>query len=83
MTLENIAQNAVVLDERGFVFLDGGGRPYRVCIWGDKPWLFYWHKSNRWVSYREVSQYDILSYPRNLRQDQQDLYNALSEANSK
>jgi len=29
------------LDEKGFVFLDVAGKPYRCCMWGGNPWLFY------------------------------------------
>lgn len=63
-----------LLDEKGFVFLDELGRPFRCAIWGGEPWLFYWHKTRRWVSLRRVNQMEIWSFPHNLTQEQQDLY---------
>lgn len=47
------------LDEKGFVFLDGASRPYHVRMWGDDPWLFYWHADNKWVSQRIVTQAEV------------------------
>jgi hypothetical protein len=44
------------LDEKGFVFLDGFFTPYYVRLCEGEPWLFYWHKSSRWVSLRKVDQ---------------------------
>jgi len=76
---ESIAQKREdikkALDERGFVFLDGNGRPFKCAMWGGKPWLFYWHQDNHWVSLRETSQEEIFRMPMNLSQEQQDLYN--------
>jgi hypothetical protein len=63
------------LDEKGFIFLDDSSRPFKCCMWGGKPWLFYWHPDNIWVSLRQLSQTEIWSLPHNLTQEQQDLYN--------
>ena len=68
MTLE-------LLDEKGFVFLDEAGKPFRCCMRGDTPWLFYWHPDNQWVSLRKVNQTEIWSFPRNLTEEQQQYYN--------
>lgn len=59
------------LDEKGFVFLDKVNRPYLCRLWNNKPWIFYWHPDNHWVSLREVTQSEIFSFPRNLTDEQQ------------
>ncbi|QMW06336.1 hypothetical protein [Spirosoma foliorum] len=48
-----------LLDEKGFVFLDGGNRPYWIRLWDGEPWLFYWHADNSWVSLRKTNQNEI------------------------
>lgn len=68
------------LDEIGFVFLDGNQRPFKVCMWGDAPWLFYWHAEGHWTSLRQVTQMDIWTFPRNLTGEQQELYNDKHDA---
>lgn len=67
------------LDEKGFIFLDGRGRPYLCALWGENPWLFYWHPDNHWVSLRQVSQSEIWSMPHNLTADEQDVYHRLHD----
>jgi hypothetical protein len=67
------------LDEKGFVFLDGGGRPYLCRIWNDEPWLFYWHPENHWVSLRKVTQTDIWNFPHNLTEKEQAIYHKLHD----
>lgn len=71
------------LDEKGFVFLDDNRKPFRCCMQGDQPWLFYWHPSNRWVSLRKTTQSEILMFPHNLTEEEQELYNSIDEDNSK
>ena len=66
-------------DENGFVFLDGRCRPYRCAMWGEHPWLFYWHPDNHWVSLRQVDQSEIFNMPNNLTQEEQDIYNRLHD----
>ena len=68
-----------ILDDKGFVFLDDRGCPYRCCMWGDQPWLFYWHPEKHWVSLRPVTQGEIWQMPRNLSQEEQDVYNDLHD----
>ena len=67
------------LDEKGFVFLDDAGRPYRCCVYAGNPWLFYWHPDEQWVSLRQVNQSEIFQMPRNLSQSEQDAYNSRAE----
>lgn len=62
------------LDEKGFVFLDSKGDPYYCRMWGESPWLFYWHPDNHWVSLREVTQMEIWHMPVPLSSDEADLY---------
>jgi hypothetical protein len=74
-----VAMELEPLDEKGFVFLDGQRRPYLVRMWGDKPWLFYWHPDNHWVSYRQITQVEIWQFPRNLSQEKQDVYHKINQ----
>lgn len=63
------------IDEKGFVFIDDNGNPYRCAMLGGQPWLFYWHNNHKsWVTLREVSQSEIQNFPRNLSQEQQNMY---------
>lgn len=62
------------LDGKGFVFLDAYNRPYRCCMYLGKPWLMYWHPDNMWVTLREITQAEVWSFPRNLSQEQQEVY---------
>jgi hypothetical protein len=62
------------LDETGFVFLDDNQRPYKCAMWGKAAWLFYWHPEGHWTSARRVTQMDIWTMPRNLSDEQQQLY---------
>ena len=64
------------LNEKGFVFLDSVNRPYLCRIWGEenKPWLFWWHPDKYWVSHREVTQEEVWNFPRNLSEEEQNLY---------
>ena len=52
-------QGLLRLDEKGFVFIDGTGRPYHIRTWGGEPWLFYWHADDKWTSLRIVSQAEV------------------------
>jgi hypothetical protein len=63
-----------LLDEKGFVFLDDNNRPYKCCMWGDGPWLFYWHADGHWVSLKPVSQFQVWHFPHNLTDEQQEMY---------
>ena len=67
------------LDEHGFIFLDDNQRPFLCRMWGGKPWLFYWHSENHWVSLREVTQSEIFMFPHNLTEEHQQLYHDLNE----
>jgi len=67
------------LSEKGFVFLDGAGRPFLFRMWNGAPWLFYWHPDNHWVSLRRVSQTDIWRFPQNLSEKEQVIYHRLHE----
>lgn len=62
------------LDEKGFIFLDDADRPYWCRMWGDSPWLFYWHPDYKWVSLRQLSQTDIWRFPHNLSEEEQQIY---------
>lgn len=66
--------NPESLDEDGFVFLNGNGRPLWCRLWEGEPWLFRWHVDNHWVSWCKIEQDEIESFPRNLSQLQQGLY---------
>lgn len=49
-----------LLDEKGFVFIDGHSRPYWVAMRYGKPMIAYWHEGQKsWVNLREASQTDI------------------------
>jgi len=67
MTLE-------LLDEKGFIFLDSNSRPRLCRMRGKQPWLFYWHRDGHWVSQMALSQADVWSFPRNLTEEQQQIY---------
>ncbi len=62
------------LNEKGFVFIGGDGRPYMCAMWGDNPWLFYWHAENHWVTMKQVTQTEIWRMPKNLTDAEQDVY---------
>jgi len=63
------------LDNKGFVFLDENNSPFRCVMWGGRPWLMYWNDNQkRWVSLRQVTFLEVLEFPYNLTQEQQDLY---------
>ena len=63
------------MNEKGFIFLDEGNRPYLCAKWTDGMcWLFYWHADHHWVSLRPVTQMDIWSFPRNLSEEHQQIY---------
>ena len=65
------------LDEKGFNFIGLDSRPYKCRIWNDRPWLFYWHSDKKWISCRPVNQSEIWNMPKNLTQDEQDMYDNL------
>ena len=65
------------LDEEGFIFLHDGGVPYLCRMWGESPWLFYWHPEKHWVSLKELTQADIFRLPHNLSEKEQALYRKL------
>lgn len=67
-----------ILDEKGFVFLGDKNTPFLCRMWGDRPWLFYWHQDNHWVSLRPASPTEIWAFPRNLTKEQQDIYHKMS-----
>lgn len=63
------------LDKKGFVFLDNSNRPYRCAMWGNEPWLFYWHPDKKWVSLRTVSQFEVWTFQSHeLPKEQQEMY---------
>jgi len=53
------SNNLPLLDEEGFVFLDQNSKPYLIRMWGENPWLFYWHVDSSWVSLRQTNQMEI------------------------
>lgn len=59
------------LDEKGFVFLDDGSRPYHVRIWSELPWLFWWHPNNKWVSLRTLTQAEVWTFAAQRLPDEQ------------
>ncbi len=62
------------LGEKGFVFLDDTNRPIWCRMWGENPWLFYWHPDKKFVSLRQVTQADIFNFPDNLSEEEQQIY---------
>jgi len=62
------------LDETGFIFMDSNSRPRLCRIWGQRPWLFYWHVNNHWMSQIPLSNADVLNFPRNMTDEQQQYY---------
>ena len=66
------------LDEKGFIFLDTVPRPFLCRMWKGEPWLFY-RINKKWVSLRKVTQTDVWLFPRNLSDEQQDLYRVRDE----
>jgi hypothetical protein len=63
------------LDEKGFVFLDDANRPYWCRMYHGNPWIMSWHEDEgHWVTYRQVTQTEIWSFPHNLTDEQQEIY---------
>lgn len=76
----NSESNGHFLDDKGFVFIDDNNRPYWVRMWGESPWLFYWHADKRWVSFRELSGNDVLKFSANkLPNEQAEMYHSFVE----
>lgn len=72
------------LDEKGWVFVGRDGNAYRVCMWGEQPWLFKWRDDTHlWESWHVLTQAIVWSLPHNLTQEQQDLYFAMEETTGK
>ena len=47
------------LDEKGFVFVSNG-IAYQVRMWGDCPWLCYWHEYQKcFVTQRALNQTEV------------------------
>ena len=47
-----------LLTERGFMcFLNNF--PYWIRMWGDAPWLFFWHSDGHWVSQKQLTQTEV------------------------
>lgn len=63
------------LDEIGFIFIGHDERPYKCCLYGGEPWLFYWHPDNHWVTLRKLSRHQVSILPRNLSEEHQAIYN--------
>lgn len=64
-----------LLDKKGFVFLDMANKPYRIAMWGNEAWLFYWHPDKKWVSLRPITQSEVWNFQkRELPKEQQLLY---------
>lgn len=49
-----------LLKDSPFVFRDAIGRPFRVQIWSDDPWLFYWRDG--WISLRKLTQLEVWQF---------------------
>ena len=63
------------MGEKGFVFLDSLGKPYLCRVWGGEQWLHYWNdKQECFITLRPVNQSEVMAFPRNLTQQQQDMY---------
>jgi hypothetical protein len=64
------------LDEKGFVFIDAGGRPYQVRMIENQPWLCYWYEHDkRFVTLRPVNQTEIWQFAAHkLPEEQAKLY---------
>ncbi len=51
------------LNEKGFVFIDDRNRPYWCRLYGNHPWIMYWHEAQKsWVTYKKVTQLEIWIY---------------------
>ncbi len=62
-----------------FVFIDDKSQPYYVRMWGNDPWLFYWHPDKKWVSLRKLGQVEIWQMAaRALPTEQAKLYHDLA-----
>lgn len=49
-----------LLDEKGFVFIDGHSRPYWVAMRYGKAMIAYWHEGQKsWVNLREATQIEV------------------------
>lgn len=65
----------IILDEKGFVFLDDAHRPYLCRMIEGSPWLCYWNEECKcFTTLRPVSQTEILLFPHNLTEHEQDWY---------
>ena len=73
-----------LLDENGFVFLDDNSKPFHVRMYGDTPWLFYWHPDGNWVTLRPVTQTEVWQMAeKKLPKEQADLYMETQDVQSK
>lgn len=46
--------------DSSFVFLDRMDRPFKVQMWGEDAWVFYWNEgSQNWVSLRKLDPVDL------------------------
>lgn len=71
------------LDEKGFIFLDEADKPYLCRMIEDAPWLCYWHEGNKcFVTLREVNQTDIWNFPKNLTEQEQNIYREVDAENA-
>ena len=50
-----------ILDEKGFVFIDGNNKPFWCRMYGGSPWYMYWHEGQKsWVTLREVNGSEVM-----------------------
>ncbi len=69
-----------VLDEKGYVFIDGNNNPFHVKIWCDDPWLFYWHPDKKWVSIRRLNGPDVMIMGQNkISESEAKIYHDLND----
>ena len=73
-----------LLDEIGFVFLGGDGKPYWMRLQGGDPWIYYWHADKRWVSMKRSNQSEIwMANERKMSDSDAKIYHDLNAENSK
>lgn len=72
----NIMSN---LDEKGFVFIGNGDKPYWCRIWCEEPIILYWNEGqNSWVVFGKTNDSEIEQLSkRKISDEQAEIYHKL------
>ncbi len=76
-------KQTIMLDEKGFVFIDDKNMPYWVAMRYEKPMLAYWHADKRWVNLRELNGGEVmLMNQKAISEEYAEIYHEQHKANS-